>query len=336
MRKAVILIDSWSTHPRSVIGASGMRVLLGFVGFMFYASQYGDRHYLFGPDAVLPWRDFIEQLKQSGTFSLYALSRSGTWFEIVFHVGALLAIAVTLGIGGRLVLAGHWVFLWSIFQRQHALLDGGDNLAYVVIPMLLLTRCYDRFSISTGVARRFSERIPETVRSLAIPLHNLGVLAIAAQIILVYVTSGLYKVQGRLWQDGTALFYILRVPEFTYPEISNLIYENDTLVVAGTYATTLFMVYFPMGVLVPALRPWTALASIGFHLSIAILMGLTSFALTMVACDLIFLSRAIDRALALLARSPDRLPPAIQARLGWPKKTPRIVPASVPAENAEC
>lgn len=333
--KAVAFIDSWSTRPRSVLGVSGMRVLLGFIGFMFYASQYGDRHYLFGPDSVLPWRDFIEQLEQSGTFSLYAFSSSDIWFELTFHIGMILALGVTLGLGGRAVLAAHWVFLWSIYQRQHALLDGGDNLAYVVIPMLLLTRCYDRFSISTGAARWVSERIPGAIRSLSIPLHNLGVLAIALQITLVYVTSGLYKVQGRLWQDGTALFYIMRVPEFTYPGVSNLVYENDFIVVAGTYATTLFMVYFPLGILVPALRPWTALASIAFHLSIAIFMGLTSFALTMVACDLIFLSGTMHRGLAFLTRSRGYLPSVIQDQLGWPKKTPRAAATPVPAENVE-
>ncbi|MDX3516196.1 HTTM domain-containing protein [Streptomyces caniscabiei] len=333
--KAVALIDSWSTHPRSILGVSGMRALLGFIGFMFYASQYGDRHYLFGPDSILPWRDFTEQLEQSGTFSLYAFSDSDAWFELTFHVGMVLALGVALGFGGRLVLAAHWVFLWSIFQRQHSLLDGGDNLAYVVIPMLLLTRCYDHFSISTGVARWVSERIPGAIRSLSIPPHNLGVLAIALQITLVYVTSGLYKVQGRLWQDGTALFHIMRVPEFTYPGVSNLVYENDFIVVAGTYATTLFMVYFPLGILVPALRPWTASVSIVFHLSIAIFMGLTSFALTMVACDLIFLSGAMHRGLAFLTRSQGSLLPVIQDRLGWPKSAPRAGAAPVSAENVE-
>jgi antimicrobial peptide system SdpB family protein len=335
MKKTVTFIDSWCTQPRAVIGASGARALLGFVGFMFYASQYGDRHYLFGPGSVLPWQDFLEQLEQSGTFSLYAVSRSDAWFELVFHLGMLLALAVTLGFGGRLALAAHWVFLWSIYQRQHALLDGGDNLAYIVIPMLLMTRCYDRLSIPTGAARWVSQKIPAAVRSLATPLHNLGILAIVAQITLVYVTSGLYKVQGRLWQDGTALFYIMRVPEFTYPGVSELVYNNDFLVVAGTYATTLFMVYFPVGILVPSLRPWTALASIAFHLSIAIFMGLTSFALTMVACDLIFLSRSMERTMAFLARSRSHLPSPIQDHLRWPKKTPHAVMASVPVENTE-
>ncbi|QRX91154.1 HTTM domain-containing protein [Streptomyces noursei] len=283
-----------STRSFSVLGVSGTRALLGFVGFMYYASQYGDRSYLFGPDGVLPWREFVSQLHDSGTFSLYAFSNSEAWFQIIFHLGMLTALAVACGVGGRLVLALHWVFLWSIYQRQTVLLDGGDNLAYVVIPMLLLTRCYGRLSFSTGVARKISRRTPSVVKALSDPIHNLGLLAIAVQICLVYMVSGLSKVQGKVWQDGTALFYVLRLSEFKLPGVSELIYQNEFLVFLGTYSTTIFLVYFPLGILVPRLRPWAAAASISFHLAIGIIMGLTSFALTMMACDLIFLSGALD------------------------------------------
>ncbi|MET3987103.1 DCC1-like thiol-disulfide oxidoreductase family protein [Streptomyces sp. PvR034] len=297
MNKFLLFLDRAGSRPVGVLGVSGTRLLLGFVGFMFYASQYGDRAYLFGPRGVLPWAEFVGKLHDSGAFSLYALNSSRLWFELLFHAGMLAALAVTIGVGGRAGLAVHWALLWSLYQRQPVLLDGGDNLAYLVIPMLLATRCYDRLSLPSGLARRLAERVPGVLRSLSTPLHNLGLLAVAAQLCLVYVVSGLYKVQGRMWQDGTALFYVLRVSEFTLPGVSSLVYENDVLVVVGTYATTLFLVYFPLGILVPRLRPWAAVVSIGFHLSIAVLMGLTGFALTMVACDLIFLSRPLEAAL---------------------------------------
>ncbi|MFF8394372.1 hypothetical protein [Streptomyces sp. NPDC016172] len=291
-------LDSAASRPVAALGVSGTRALLGFVGLMYYLSHYGDRSYLFGPgaDSVLPHRLFLEQIQEKGSFSLYAWSTSEVWFEAVFHLGVLAALAVTVGVGGRAVLAAHGILLWSLYERQSAFLDGGDNLAQLVIPFLLLTNCYQNFSFSSGVADRVVGRLPGSVRALGVPLHNLGVVAIAVQMCLVYVVSGLYKVQGDVWQDGTALFYIMRVPEFELPGLSNLVYNNDLLVFLGTYSTTLFLVYFPMGILVPSLRPWTAAASIAFHVSIGVFMGLTAFALTMIACDLIFLSSALSRA----------------------------------------
>ncbi|MFJ7180214.1 hypothetical protein ACIQXA_28350 [Streptomyces massasporeus] len=314
------LLDRLSSSPAAVTGVSGTRALIGFIGFMFYASNYAERGYLFGPDGVYRWQDFIQGVHENDTFSLYALSTSQAWFELVFHLGMIAALAVTLGVGGRLVLAVHWVFLWSVYQRIPLILDGGDNLAYIVLPMLLLTNCYDRFSFSTGLVRRWAGRVPGVVRAMAPALHNLGVVAVAAQICLVYIVSGLYKVQGRMWQDGTALFYVLRIPEFEWPGVSRLVYENDMLVMAGTYGATLFMVYFPLGVLVRSLRPWAALGSIGLHLSIALLMGLTSFALTMVACDLIFLSKGVEAGLRRAQATGLRLSRVLRERNVWPDR----------------
>lgn len=307
MKRLISAVDRWSSVPLGVVGVSGTRAVLGFVGLMFYVSQYADRDYLFGPHAVLPWREFVAQLHDDGSFSLYAWSASEAWFQLVFHLGLVIALMVTLGIGGRAGLACHWVFLWSLYERQPVLLDGGDNLAYLVLPMLLATRCYDRFSLPSGVADRLARRLPTHVRSLTTPLHNLGVVAIASQMCLVYVVSGLYKVQGQVWQDGTALFYVLRVPEFTLPGVSNLLYQNDFLVVAGTYVTVIFLVYFPLGVLVPALRPWAAAMSISFHVAIALFMGLTGFALTMIACDLVFLDRELGKAVSTASQLAGRL-----------------------------
>lgn len=309
MKRTGQLLDAWSFQAKAVTGVSGTRALLGFVGLMYYVGQYGERTYLFGPEGALPHADFLEQV--SG-FSLYTLSGSDGWFQFLFHLGAAAALAVTLGIGGRAGLALHWVLLWSLYQRQPALLDGGDNLAYIVIPFLLLTRCYGRFALPTGAAARLRERMPKWWEAITTPLHNLGVLAIAVQICMVYVVSGLFKVMGDQWQDGTALFYIMRVDEFELPGWSSLVYENDLLVALGTYATIAFLVYFPLGVIAPALRPWAAAASIGFHLSIAFFMGLTGFALTMVACDLVFLSGALDRAVLWSRTCHERLRKRVQ------------------------
>jgi hypothetical protein len=276
---------------------------------MYYVSQYGVRQYLFGPGegGLVPHHLFVDELEKTGIFSLYAWSASPVFFELLFHLGIVAALAVTLGIGGRPVLALHAVLLWSLYQRQPVLMDGGDNLMHVVLPFLLLTRCYDRFSLRSPLGRNALRRIPSAVRFAGTPLHNLGVAAIALQICLVYMVSGLYKVAGKTWQDGTALFYIMRVPEFELPGLSQLVYNNDALVYVLTYSTVFFLVYFPLGVAVPALRPWAAVASISFHAGIGLFMGLTGFALTMVACDLIFLSPALARALQMIEKVRHRL-----------------------------
>ncbi|MFC7511320.1 hypothetical protein ACFQV4_14160 [Streptomyces thermocarboxydus] len=97
MKSITDRLDVWSLRPVAVTGVSGTRVLLGFVGLMYYVSQYQERNYLFGPDGVLPYEDFKAQLTG---FSLYTLSASPWYFQLVYHLGIAAALAVMLGVGG--------------------------------------------------------------------------------------------------------------------------------------------------------------------------------------------------------------------------------------------
>lgn len=54
---------------------------------------------------------------------------------------------------------------------------------------------------------------------------------------------------------------------------------------------------FPLGILVPVLRPWAAVMSIGFHPGIALLVGLTGFTLGLVVRDLVLPSGGLDEAI---------------------------------------
>jgi hypothetical protein len=125
------------------------------------------------------------------------------------------------------------------------------------------------------------------------------VAAIAAQVCVLYLTSGLYKVQGQKWQDGTALYYILRVPEFTWPGWSEHLYTSAFAITVLTYITVLFQLSFPFLLLNRYTRLMAVAGAFFFHIGIALFMGLTSFSATMISVELLLLS---DRDYARLRR----------------------------------
>ncbi|MDK8170927.1 HTTM domain-containing protein [Curtobacterium citreum] len=282
-------VVSWFTvQRRAATAVCLLRAAIGLVSVAFYLITYADRRFLFGPDGLYGAAMMQDLLAARGAFSLYLASESLVWFEIVFHAGFALAVAVTIGLGGRLALGLHGAFIWSLYMTNPTLMDGGDNLVVLVIPFLLLTRCFDRLTVST---ERRSDR-----RSLAgIVAHNTGILLIAVQLCIVYLLAGLYKVQGKLWQDGTALYYILRVPEFFWPQVTPLIFHLGWVLVLAAYATVLVSIFFPAFVLFRAGRPIAVAAMVVFHCGIALLMNLTSFALVMIALDLIFVDSQAER-----------------------------------------
>lgn len=278
-----VVADWMVDAPRATTALSLLRAVVGVVSTAFYIRQYAGRSTYFGPDGVYGLEGIRDYTAGIGTWSLYAMSDSAAFFEVVFHIGLVVALLVTLGVGGRPVLATHYVLLWSLYMTNPAFMDGGDALAASAVLFLLLTRCYSAFTIVKG--RRKREAGP-----FASVLNNTGLLLLATQVTVVYLMAGLYKVQGELWQDGTALYYVLNVPEFFLPGVTPLLVQSDWLMVIGAYATVLTSVFFPVLVFFRAGRPVAVTAMLTFHLAIAVLMGLTSFALVMAAFDLLFVN----------------------------------------------
>jgi hypothetical protein len=105
------------------------------------------------------------------------------------------------------------VVVTSFHGRDIFMTDGGDNVIVLMAVYLVFTACGRRWSLD---ARRRRRRVPPPVSrqaalmrgQISTVLHNCGMFVIAAQVCVLYGSAGLYKVQGGLWRDGTALHYV--------------------------------------------------------------------------------------------------------------------------------
>ncbi|WP_419947442.1 HTTM domain-containing protein [Candidatus Poriferisodalis sp.] len=275
-----------------------------------YLSNYLDRHYLWGPRGIYDYAVFRVTI-QRPTFSLYELSASRIWFEIVYHLGIVIAVLFLLGSLGRVGTLLHYIFLSSLFLRNPLILDGGDNIASLVLLWLILTRSTDVFSLKLFSSRRYrSAHTVEGPASIGNFFHNVAVVSIILQVALLYMTSGLYKAQGATWRDGTALYYIFQVPEFSWPPVTDFLADLPLLMVAATYITVVLQVAVPALLLSRTGRLIVVVFGVLFHSSIGLLMGLTSFAIYMIASECVFLTdqeyartvRALSNRRSLLLR----------------------------------
>jgi antimicrobial peptide system SdpB family protein len=283
-------LRSATEQPFALVGLAAARIGVGAAQLSLFLSDYAERRVLFGPESFYPRGD----VGREGGFNLFVdLGDGVATFEVVYHLGILLCVAMVLGFGGRLVVLGAWAVCWTMWGANPFMIDGGDNLSMVVMPLLAASRCCERLSIRTSWAPLLR------VRALgaswwATLVSNAAALAIALQICLVYLMSGLYKAQGDMWVDGTALYYVMRTPEYFHPALSPLVLDHDHVIVLGTYGAMLALIAFPFLVISRSVRPWAVAVMVLFHLSIAVFMGLTSFALVMIACDTIFVSSHIE------------------------------------------
>jgi hypothetical protein len=281
-----------ANHEQYRIGTSLFRIVAGLTILYQYLIAYYHRHFLFSPDGIMPYDWFEQQLRQSGSFSLYALDTSPLGFESVFHLGIVITALWVLGWHTRVMTLLTWVFLWSLHERNPTLWDGGDNLVQIMLIYTFFADLGATWSLDAISMRRRRPLGDAAQQALAL-LHHAAVLAVAIQLCLVYGTAGLYKVQGELWQNGTALYYILRAGEFAWTGYGTMIIQQSVLITVLTYATVAFQVSFPfLFFLHRTTRRLALVSGIGFHLGIGLVMGLTTFAAFLISIELVLIPDA--------------------------------------------
>jgi hypothetical protein len=125
---------------------------------------------------------------------------------------------------------------------------------------------------------------------LANLLHNATLAVIMAEVCLIYATAGWYKIQGSRWQDGTALYYPLKLDYFSpWPALSDLLAGASLVVMAISYGTVIVQVAFPFTLFNRRVKNVLLAAMMLEHAGIALLLGLPFFSLAMITADAVFL-----------------------------------------------
>ncbi|MGW7085094.1 HTTM domain-containing protein [Streptomyces sp. NPDC054871] len=126
--------------------------------------------------------------------------------------------------------------------------------------------------------------------------HNAALLVIMVEACLIYATAGWYKIQGSRWQDGTAIYYPLRLDYFSpWPALSDLLASHGLMVMLVTYGTVAVQVAFPFTLFNRRVKNVLLAAMIFEHAVIAVVLGLPFFSLAMIAADAVFLPTSFLR-----------------------------------------
>ncbi len=321
---AVRGVETWFTSSKHALyGLSASRILVGTAVLGILVTNFGVRHVQWGPAS-----GWIEAYRTDAGFgSLHTLF--GTDSTVLFTLQYLLlmavAVAVVLGWRTRLTTALLVVGITALVERNGLVGDQGDNIARIGLLLMVFMNTAEHWSLDArrrarldatvrGRGRRLLRGLPVASRWWSDPLHNAALMALALQLFILYTASALYKVQGELWQGGTALYYPLSLHEYrVFPALNDLLTHNAILVTLATYVAVFVQLFFAVGLLHPVTRRVALVGVILMHIGIAVLMGLPWFSLSMIAFDAIFVSSrtfaALDRALrprlaALRARLP--------------------------------
>jgi Vitamin K-dependent gamma-carboxylase len=296
---ALTFLDRVSDHRYGLYGLSALRIGYGLILISILLSNYAERRLLWGPESAWTYNIFRDSEQHTGAVSLYQVSSSAVWSELLYHLMILLAVLFVLGWRTRWITPALLAAVWSWHERNPVVLDGGDNLMLLVLIYLCFAQLSARWALdSRRVARRqiagYEVMHQKRLRwKVATVVHNSAVLAVLLQVCIVYMASGLFKVQGQRWQEGTVLYYVLQIKEYqTWPDLSRFVYTNSIAIVLFAYLTVFLEVAFPFLMLHRVSRRISLLAITGMHIGIGVLMGLSSFSLIMITTGLLFIRDA--------------------------------------------
>ncbi|MBS7531695.1 HTTM domain-containing protein [Hazenella sp. IB182353] len=127
-------------------------------------------------------------------------------------------------------------------------------------------------------------------KPLSNSLHNLAVATTILQLCFLYLSSGLHKVMGEMWTNGTALYYILQVGEYTHPFFQRIISSSDIILMISAYSAIFIQLSFPFLLLNRYTKYIAMFNIIALHTGIAIIMGLFTFSAIMISIQFLMLS----------------------------------------------
>lgn len=260
------------SHNRT--GAALARVGFGLWLASYYLQSFSILDFIWGEHGPFPHAEFLQMLERTGGHSLLTFSASPVMLNAMWTLGLSASICLIFGIKPRFAALTSAVLLWSFHERNPTILDGGDNLGRIVL-MFMIPMCT---AAHLSLRRAVSGREISRMRNM---IHNAALLAVTFQFCMLYGASGLAKANGSLWQNGTAIYYVLMNDVYAHPFLGPLFSKHFLAITIASYATIALQVSFPFLVWSNRWRIASILGLISMHIGIGYLMGLVRFSLVM-------------------------------------------------------
>jgi len=303
--------DGWNRFwftPADPTTLAAIRIGTGLVMLYVYLGSLLDVNDLLGPHAWID-RQAIQQIIDRQFPGVADDDPTARWWgqSIWLHVqdprwvailyGGFLAaiVSFTLGLFSRTSNLLAWIGHLSFLHRSMVTGYGLDSILAVLLFYLLLgptgstlsldRRLRERRLRRSGAAPRSSEPPPSWTANAAIRLIQL-------HLCIVYLCSGLAKLQGASWWNGTAIWQILVIPELSPLDLRWIARLPDWGVAliseTGVAVTLIFEIGFTFLVWNRLLRPLVLATAVLLHGAIGLLMGLGAFSAIMLTACLAF------------------------------------------------
>ena len=212
---------------------------------------------------------------------------SDMWLYLFYLLFIIILFLMALGLTNRFVSAVAFVLHLIFLQRNPTIVFGADVIASFWLFYLIFAKSHKQVKWVHYFLHRRTGLISDRIVK-GDWLNTMAIRFIQIQLCVIYMFSGLEKLKGQSWWEGTAIWEALSFYDFAVVDFSFLL--SWPLLSAGlTVFTILFEIYFPVLVWYPRLRKISLLAGLVLHVGIAVCLNIYFFSFIMLSSYLLFI-----------------------------------------------
>lgn len=297
------LIAAWNRFwftAQDPIVLSAIRVCVGLMLLYTHFVWALDLEAFFGTNSwISPEVIGAEQTRLAERTSFPTMFWSHLWyFESpamlwTVHLAALAVFfCLTIGLFSRVMSVLAYLLAVSYVHRIMPAFFGLDKINCMLSLYLIIGPCGAYFSVDRWLAKRKAgETLPSPEPSVA---ANIAVRLIQLHMCVIYLFSGLDKLQGLAWWDGTAIWIALANYEYQSMDMTWMA-DWPKLTSLMAHVTVFWEVFYCVLVWNRLARPVVLALAVLVHGGIALSMGMMTFGLVMLIGNMAFLSPDLIR-----------------------------------------
>ncbi|MCP3977758.1 MAG: hypothetical protein GY716_00310 [bacterium] len=262
------------------------RVLLGGFALLFLLMLAPTWRQYLGPDSL----SFYPVLDWSAYRPFYPLIRfveTGLGMWAFWAVSVTAAALLTLGLWTRAATVGLWLCMVSLFYGSRVA-NGEEQVLCVLLFFSIFLPLDRSWRLSQLVDRELRREMFDATAK--VPVYTLTLLQV--HFLTIYLISIPAKLlAGNAWIDGTTVYYGMMALNYPrWPGLEVFAWGNGFFSRVLTWGTLVAEILFPLAIWFRGWRVLSALALIGLHVSLAVLLeGIMLFNGAMIVALVLFL-----------------------------------------------
>ena len=277
-------LREWLLGETYALPLDVFRILVGLLCSAYFFRLLLEVRDISSPDGLLD-HEFLARVLWFTRLSIFQPGVGTSLFYGLFGLGCLGAWGIVLGYRVKLWAALLFVIAASHYRWNFIVFSIDDSIMHLLLFWLLL--------LPVGRTLVLREFIQQGRRCIAywstVTVPGTALRCFLGNVCLVYLVAGLWKLESPMWQQGFALYAILRLPIAYFPDFWGP--QHLFWLQIGSYVS---LVIEPLLPLLLTRRPgnplkWFGLlAQLGFHLSIIATLRVPYANLALAASAILF------------------------------------------------